>query len=230
MSDIETRALGRVALLLLAASVVRLGLAHRPAEVPPPAPDVLPGLLAESREREEEGAARSRPLGPGERLDPNRATAVELDRLPGVGPAIAEALVRSRDEEGPFREVGDLLRVRGVGPALLERVRPHLELVPAGFSTPRGAVRARPASRASPAPTGRMPGTPGRTRPAPPLDLNRADTLALQALPGVGPALARRIVAAREEAPFRSVEDLLKVRGIGPATLARLRPLVAVSR
>jgi competence protein ComEA len=65
---------------------------------------------------------------------------------------------------------------------------------------------------------------------AAPLDLNRADTTALQSLPGVGPALARRIVEARSQAPFRTVDDLLRVRGIGPATLTRLRPLVTVSR
>ncbi len=230
MSDVETRSLGRVALLLLAASVVRLGLASRHAEAPPPAPEILPTLLAASRERAVEEKARSRPLEPGERLDPNRATAVELDRLPGVGPAIAEALVRSRDEEGPFREAGDLLRVRGVGPALLERMRPHLELSPVGLSAPRRSIPAGSAFRAPPATPGRAPAAAPHPRPTPALDLNRADTLSLQALPGVGPALARRIVAAREEAPFRSVEDLLKVRGIGPATLARLRPLVAVSR
>ncbi|HSW28006.1 MAG TPA: helix-hairpin-helix domain-containing protein [Longimicrobiales bacterium] len=226
MSDTETRSLGRVALLLLLASVVRLGLTYRHVDAPPPAPDVLPGLLAESRERAAEEEARSRPLEPGERLDPNHATAVELDRLPGVGPAIAEALVSSRDAEGPFRGAEDLLRVRGVGPALLERIRPHLELAPVGLSTPRPP---RPGRLALPAAAGRAPSSPVRPRPAPRLDLNRADTLALQALPGVGPALARRIVAAREEARFRTLEDLLKVRGIGPATLARLRPLVAVS-
>ena len=137
MSDAETRSLGRVALLLLLASVVRLGLTYRPIDDPPPAPDILPGLLAQSREQAAEEEARSRPLGPGERLDPNRATAVELDRLPGVGPAIAEALVRSRDADGPYRGPEDLLRVRGVGPALLERVRPHLELTPAGLSPSR---------------------------------------------------------------------------------------------
>jgi competence protein ComEA len=226
MSDAETRSLARVALLLLLASVVRLGLTSGHVDPPPPAPDVLPGLLAQSRERAEEEEARSRPLAPGERLDPNRATAVELDRLPGVGPAIAEALVRSRDAEGPFRGAEDLLRVRGVGPALLERVRPHLELAPAGLSTSRPP---RPGRLASPVGAGRTPASPARSRPAPRLDLNRADTLALQALPGVGPALARRIVAAREEGRFRTLEDLLKVRGIGPATLERLRPLVAVS-
>lgn len=210
MSDVETHSLGRVALLLVAAGILRLGLASREEAAPPVAPDALPGLLTESRARAAAESLRSSPLGPGERLDPNRASAAELDRLPGVGPSIAEAMVRVRDAQGPYRDLQDLRRVRGVGPALLERIGPDLTL-------PSGAV---PASRSH----------PDRRRADPPLDLNRADTAALQALPGVGPALARRIVEARAESPFRSVDDLLKVRGIGPATLARLRPLVAVSR
>jgi competence protein ComEA len=225
MSDAETRSLGRVAVLLLAAGVLRLALASREEAAPRAGPDVLPGLLAESRARSEEEALRSSPLGSGERLDPNRASAAELDRLPGVGPSIAEAIVRSRDAEGPYRALQDLLRVRGVGPALLARVGPHLAL-PAGAAPAPGA---RPGDRPAAA-RGVARGEPAPARPDPPLDLNRADTLALLALPGVGPALARRIVEARAASPFRSVDDLLKVRGIGPATLARLRPLVAVAR
>ncbi len=55
--------------------------------------------------------------------------------------------------------------------------------------------------------------------------LNQASPDQLMALPGIGPALADRIVAAR---PFRTLEDLLKVPGVGPKTLARLRPLVGL--
>ena len=149
---------------------------------------------------------------------------MELDRLPGVGPATAEALVRDRETEGAFLTAEDLLRVRGVGPALLARLRPRLDLSdpPPG---PRGRSSAgdREGARAHDGP----PGGGGAGRG--PVDLNRADTTALESLPGVGPALARRIVEARRAAPFRSVDDLLRVRGIGPATLARLRPLVRVT-
>lgn len=53
--------------------------------------------------------------------------------------------------------------------------------------------------------------------------LNQADPRELQTLPGIGPALARRIVAAR---PFARIDDLLGVPGIGPKTLERLRPRV----
>ncbi|MBL4689351.1 MAG: helix-hairpin-helix domain-containing protein [Nannocystaceae bacterium] len=57
------------------------------------------------------------------------------------------------------------------------------------------------------------------------VDINRADLEALQSLPGIGPALSRRIVAAR---PFEAVEDLRRVKGIGPATLKRIVSRVQV--
>lgn len=59
--------------------------------------------------------------------------------------------------------------------------------------------------------------------------LNRAAATDLQALPGVGPVLAERIVAYREaNGPFSVVEDLLMVPGIGEAKLASIRDLVRV--
>ncbi|WP_448059883.1 ComEA family DNA-binding protein [Cellulomonas hominis] len=61
------------------------------------------------------------------------------------------------------------------------------------------------------------------------LDLNSADRTALDALPGIGPVLAERIVAWRaEHGRFASVDELEQVPGIGPAVLSRLRDLVRV--
>jgi competence protein ComEA len=61
------------------------------------------------------------------------------------------------------------------------------------------------------------------------IDLNRAGIADLDALPGIGPRLAQRIIAERaRDGPFRRVEELRRVRGIGPKTLARIRPLVTV--
>lgn len=61
------------------------------------------------------------------------------------------------------------------------------------------------------------------------LDLNQAERIELLQLPGVGPNLAMRIETYRQtHGPFRSVDDLSNVSGIGPATLERLRPLVVV--
>lgn len=56
-------------------------------------------------------------------IDLNRATAAELEGLPGVGPAIAAEIVADRERNGPFAAVDDLLRVRGIGPAKLAGLR-----------------------------------------------------------------------------------------------------------
>lgn len=62
------------------------------------------------------------------------------------------------------------------------------------------------------------------------VDINKASVEQLVTIPGVGEATARRIVAFREEhGPFRRVEDLMKVRGIGEKSLEKLRPYVKVS-
>ncbi len=60
------------------------------------------------------------------------------------------------------------------------------------------------------------------------VDLNAATAADLDALPGIGPVLADRIVAHREERPFTTVDELADVAGIGPTLLERLRALVRV--
>lgn len=83
--------------------------------------------------------------------------------------------------------------------------------------------------------SGRVPVPAGGGRggaaasPGGPLDLNTASASQLEALPGIGPALAARIVEHRaRHGPFRRLEDLLAVRGIGERTLEALRPHVVV--
>jgi len=59
--------------------------------------------------------------------------------------------------------------------------------------------------------------------------LNRASVAELEELPGIGPTLAGRIVARREEqGPFRAVEELREVTGIGEKLFAQIAPLVTV--
>jgi len=56
-------------------------------------------------------------------IDLNRATAVELTRLPGVGPALARRIVDARDAEGRFARVDELGRVRGMSTRKIEQLR-----------------------------------------------------------------------------------------------------------
>ncbi|WP_314688552.1 helix-hairpin-helix domain-containing protein [uncultured Bifidobacterium sp.] len=62
------------------------------------------------------------------------------------------------------------------------------------------------------------------------VDVNTADETLLDTLPGVGPAIARRIIEYRaSHGRFSSIDELLEVSGIGEKTLERLRPLVSAS-
>lgn len=63
-------------------------------------------------------------------LDLNRAGPAELDRLPGIGPVLAARIVEHRRRHGRFRSVEELRAVRGVGPRMLERLRPLVTAAP----------------------------------------------------------------------------------------------------
>lgn len=207
MTPAESRAMGRAAAVLLVAGLVRWGHDRRQGPpILPDSPDALPELIEEARAVRDEAARRRAPLTEGEKIDPNRADAIDLDRLPGVGPAAAEAIVSAREEGRVFQRVEDLLAVRGIGPGTLEKLRPWVDLERAP-PTVMASVQRREAEVL--------------------IDLNAATAEELQALPGVGPALAERILELRRtKGRFKQPEDLLEVRGIGPATLKRLLPRV----
>lgn len=99
------------------------------------------------------------------------------------------------------------------------------EVVPTTFVPPV------PAGVVPPAAQGGGPGSGAGAAAAGPLDLNTATAEQLDTLPGIGPATAAAIVGHRDRTgPFTSVDGLLEVRGIGPAKLEAIRPLVIVRR
>ena len=73
------------------------------------------------------GAAESKG-GSGIMVNINTASAEELQALPGVGERRAEQIVSLRKERGSFKQIAELLEVRGIGPAMLERMRPQVTL------------------------------------------------------------------------------------------------------
>ena len=68
------------------------------------------------------------PQAPREPIDINAAGAADLDALPGIGPATAARIIEDRQAHGPYRRVDDLLRVKGIGPKKLARIRPHIRV------------------------------------------------------------------------------------------------------
>lgn len=63
---------------------------------------------------------------PRKRIDLNAATASQLEELPGIGAVTAKAIVDFREKSGQFRRVEDLLAIRGISQAKLERLRPYV--------------------------------------------------------------------------------------------------------
>ena len=228
MTDRERKSMLRAALILGGAALIRfVVVAPGPSEpVLGDRPSIADSLLAAGDSAVEERERRSRPLAEGETLDPNVASAAELDRLPGVGASKASRIVREREENGPYASVEDLARVSGLGPRSVERLKPHLRVAGGGGGGMAGGRRAV-AARAGPA-----AGEGGRVVaavPGAPVDLNRATAEELRALPGIGPVMAERIVAFRQQrGRFRKLEELMEVKGVGARTFARLKPLTTI--
>jgi competence protein ComEA len=146
----------------------------------------------------------------------NSADLSALEGLPGIGPATAKAIVEGR----PWKSVDDLEKIRGLGAARIAALREHVTLgdEPAPVTTAKTAARRTP--RAAEA-KGEMP----KETPTGKVDLNTADAAALEELPGVGPATAKAIIEGR---PWKSVDDLTKIRGLGETKIAALKDLVTL--
>ena len=61
-----------------------------------------------------------------------------------------------------------------------------------------------------------------------PININTANEKELDALPGIGPAIARRIVEYRSSQPFTKIEDIMQVKGIGEKKFAKIKELITV--
>ncbi len=122
----EKRAIIFLAVVAAAGGVVRI--VRRPE--PPPRIVVAPELASQDVLKQaalaREAAAMARPLGPGETIDVDQASAREIERLPRIGPALAQRIVADRDANGPFGTLEALDKVSGVGPAILAEIRPHV--------------------------------------------------------------------------------------------------------
>ncbi len=82
--------------------------------------EVLPPSVLGAAPAPDSPGVGSVPTAP---VDLNVATMAELDTLPGIGPATAQAILTYRERNGPFRTIDDLGEVQGIGPARLEALR-----------------------------------------------------------------------------------------------------------
>jgi competence protein ComEA len=222
----ERRAVLFLALLAAAGGVLR---ALRRAEgtdgLPPVAPHLRGGDLVRQAELSRRAEEMSRPLLPGEKVDVDRATAAELERLPRVGPELARRIVEDREARGSFGSLAALDRVSGVGPGLLAAIERSVTF----SGRPAAAYSSAPAASGVSVPS-REPGiSRAGCPPARRLSVNVATAEQLSCVAGVGDALAARILADRAaRGPFRQPLDLERVPGIGPALAHRIAASFAV--
>ena len=89
---------------------------------------LLCGVLAAAGAAASPEAAKAAPAAAARSgaVDLNSASEEQLQEVPGIGPSLAKKIVDFRKENGPFKSVDDLLKVRGIGEKSLERLRPHL--------------------------------------------------------------------------------------------------------
>jgi len=85
-------------------------------------PDTSAGAHAHTEEATGAAPASSNAQG---RVNLNTAGAADLQRLPGIGPALAERIIAHREAHGPFARMADVTRVSGIGPRTLERLAPE---------------------------------------------------------------------------------------------------------
>ncbi len=163
-------------------------------------------------------------------LDLNQADHAQLLQLPHIGENLARRIEAYRAEHHGFATVDELRQVNGIGPKLLEDLRPFVYVETpvrdAEDEPPAQPIRLTPAKAAKEKKT--LTVSKKKVALTERIDVNRATADELRRLPGIGATLSQRIIQTREEKPFQSVEELRRVRGIGAKTLERLRPHVVI--
>jgi competence ComEA-like helix-hairpin-helix protein len=212
LSSAEGKAVSFILLMIAVSALAKILSRKSSAEVTvtPVAAGILDAAAPRSstKKKAPKQPARLPPLGPDERVDPNRATVPELERLPGVGPTLAAAIVKDRERNGPFLSTLDLARVKGLSLARARALSPHLDL-PKSIDDP----------------------TPSSSLPARPILLNSATPADLDRIEGISAKLAQRIIAARDSLRgFRDWHQIDAIPGVGPKLLARLKERTALGR
>ena len=158
-------------------------------------------------------------------VDLNSASEKDLNALPGVGPATARKIVAGR----PYSSVDDLSKA-GVSKSTIEKIRGQVTVSGSAATTPAATTPAGASTSASTSSSRRSSAKADKAEATTaassgPVDLNSASEKDLNALPGVGPATSRKIIAGR---PYASVDDLAKA-GVSKSTIEKIRGQVTVA-
>jgi len=152
------------------------------------------------------------------KINLNTADLETIAELPGIGPAKAEAIYSFRRENGEFSSLIELVNIKGIGTKTLAKLLPHLVMI--GDSTEVYAFVGEKSEGDDAAMDVIESGS---------INLNTASLQQLQTLPGIGAAKAQAIIDYRSEhGDFQSIEDIMKVKGIGEGIFAKIKDKIEV--
>ena len=178
-------------------------------------------------------------------VDVNSADLKTLETLPGITPTLAGRIVDGR----PYKDIGDLAKVKGLTKSKLNAIQDHITFGPktaankktsaksankvketdtgeASTSTTKQTSSTTRQQPATPSPTG---SSSGRLAPGQTININTASAEELDALPGIGPTKAQAIVDYRSQnGRFNSIEDIQKVKGIKEGEFSKIKDYIRV--
>ncbi len=214
-----------VLFLLMGAGLWWLFSSEEPTSLPAPADHArfeafLRSVRTDSLRRAERFSHTYEPYAVSERkpetfpFDPNTADSTELLRL-GLTPWQVRNIYKYRARGGRYHRPEDFARLYGLSVETYDRLRPHIRIA----ERFRLVADVRPGDTALVRPD--APRYPAKVKSGTRLELNAADTASLRTIPGIGPALARRIVRYREAlGGYARLEQLAEVEGL-PEDVAR---------
>lgn len=146
--------------------------------------------------------------------------------LPGINRTTAHNIVNYRQQIGGYKQVEDLALVSGVGATKLESLRREIcvskpKSQQSKTNSPLGSINGvEPTSNRK----------PSKTQPQRRININSSNVFQLMKVKGIGLIMAQNIVVYRDKkGQFKSIDDLLKVKGIGPAILSMIRHELCLS-
>ncbi len=155
-------------------------------------------------------------------INVNKADVKTLEKLPGIGPTKARAIVKYRNEHGSFSSLKSLLNVKGIGQATLKRIEKFLT----GFiSSP-----VYESANTDAAKKGKVKTSSTLNQNAL-IDINHADIMEIAKLPYIGMVKAKAIVEYRNEhGLFKDIQDLKNVKGIGDKIVHKIEKFIEIRR